>query len=234
MVGRICSPKNFALVTFAARKSASKSSAAAARCRNRGLGEQTGTHGGPEQSQVRSRRPEQRSNIGRAGLDQVRRRRAGGGDRFVQPLAEHLQPLDVAQFLHPEFELVEQVGDDPATAHRELATDEVGRLDAVRPLVDRSDPRIAVVLRDAGLLDVPHPAVDLHCERRRLVHDVGTQALRQRNEQVGELTPVAGVVGIVGRVGTVERRGVRVHERAHRIDPRRAGSSACGARRGVR
>ena len=61
----------------------------------------------------------------------------------------------------------EEVVDDAAASHRQLAADEVDRLDAVGALVDRRDADVAVVLGDAGLLDEAHAAVDLDRRARR-------------------------------------------------------------------
>src|SRR6202008_1634084 len=48
---------------------------------------------------------------------------------------------------------------------RDLAPDQVHRLDAGGALVDGGDARVAQVLRRAGLLDEAHAAVHLHAER---------------------------------------------------------------------
>src|SRR5262249_41581050 len=40
----------------------------------------------------------------------------------------------------------------------ELAADEIVRLNAVRSLIDRGDPRVAQILRRIGLFDIAHPA----------------------------------------------------------------------------
>ncbi len=48
---------------------------------------------------------------------------------------------------------------------QQLAPDQVERLDARRALVNREDADVAILLRDAGLLDVPHAAEDLQSGR---------------------------------------------------------------------
>ena len=67
-----------------------------------------------------------------------------------------------------------------ALRKRQLAGDEVDRLDAVGALVDRGNARVAVMLRRAGLLDVAHAAVHLHAERGDLAADVGGERLGDR------------------------------------------------------
>ena len=70
-------------------------------------------------------------------------------------------------------------------AERQLAHREVDRLDAVGAFVDRGDPRIAQMLRRAGLLDEAHAAMHLHAERSDLDADVGRERLGDRREQRG-------------------------------------------------
>ncbi len=70
-------------------------------------------------------------------------------------------------------------------AKRQLALDEVDRLDAIGALVNRRDARIAHVLRRAGLFDEAHAAVDLDAERGRFVADVGRERLGDRRQQRG-------------------------------------------------
>ncbi len=48
-----------------------------------------------------------------------------------------------------------------AAVHRQLASDQVHRLDAVGAFVDRGDARVAIVLGGASFLDEAHTAVDL-------------------------------------------------------------------------
>ena len=110
-----------------------------------------------------------------AGLGDERRRRAefGGGlrDRSV-----HVLEFDAAGHR-------ETIGDPGefrcdgvhrgAVAQTKLARHEVDRLDAVGPLVDRENPRVAEMLRGAGLLDVAGAAMDLDAERGDLDRGVG-------------------------------------------------------------
>ena len=91
-----------------------------------------------------------------------------------------------------------------------LRADEVHGLDAVGALVDLGDLGVAVVLGDAGLLDVAHAAVDLDADRRDLLGPVGAEALHQRREQLDPLVG-RGAVGLVGLVpGPVDLRGLEV------------------------
>ena len=97
-----------------------------------------------------------------AGVDQLRQRRR-------LRVAAHLghQPLEHAAIVEPE-----------------LAPDQIGGLDAVGAFVDRRDPRVAEMLRGAGLLDIAHAAVDLDAEAGDLVAEIGAVRLGERGQQV--------------------------------------------------
>ena len=56
-------------------------------------------------------------------------------------------------------------------------------MDAVGPLVDRRDPRVAQVLRGTGLLDEAHAAMHLHAERGGLDAGIGAPRLRHGDQQ---------------------------------------------------
>jgi hypothetical protein len=70
---------------------------------------------------------------------------------------------------------------------RQLAGDEIDRLNAVGALVDREDAGIAQMLRRAGLLDEPHAAMDLHADGGDLDADIAREGLGHRSEQRGTL-----------------------------------------------
>ena len=74
-----------------------------------------------------------------------------------------------------------------AAGQRQLAGDEIDRLDAVGAFVDLGDAGVAIELRGAGLLDEAHAAVDLHAERGDLGADVGRECLGDRRQQRGAL-----------------------------------------------
>src|SRR5262245_5885295 len=104
-----------------------------------------------------------------------------------------------------------------AAGERQLARDQVDRLDAVGALVDRRDARIAVMLSGAGLLHVAHAAVHLHAERGDLGADIGRECLGDGREQGGML------------VRGLARRLVRAALRAVERDRGRVADRACGA-----
>ena len=58
---------------------------------------------------------------------------------------------------------VEQAGDDCATFHAQLATNEIHCLNAVRAFVDGGDAGIAIMLCNTGLFNETHTAMNLHC-----------------------------------------------------------------------
>src|SRR5207237_3146711 len=74
-------------------------------------------------------------------------------------------------------EFVQQRPNRGAAVGCELARDKVDRLDAVGAFIDRRNPRVAVILRGAGLLDEAHASVNLHAKISDLVADVGRERL---------------------------------------------------------
>ena len=100
---------------------------------------------------------------------------------------------------------------------RHLAADEIVRLDTGRALVDRGDPRIAQVLRRAGLFDEAHAAVDLHPDRGNLDGLLGAPAFDDRREEIDERLVAFFLRGIGMTSRLVQRRGCDIGERAHRF-----------------
>ena len=117
--------------------------------------------------------------------------------------------------------LVDLRGNEPrggAAVARRLAADQVVGLDAGRAFVDRDDPRVAVVLRGAGLLDEAHAAVHLHAERRHFLRRLRAPALDDRDHQVDERLVLRARVAASGRVTRiVDGRGRDVADGAHRF-----------------
>ena len=85
--------------------------------------------------------------------------------------------------LHRGAQFVEIGAHHGAAGQRHLAHRQVDRLDAVGAFVDRGDPRVAKMLRRAGLLDEAHAAVHLDAERGDLDADVGRERFGDRREQ---------------------------------------------------
>ena len=162
----------------------------------------------------------------------------------VQPKAGSLAALTASTVRR---DLADIGLDRRAARERQLARDEIDRLDAVGAFVDRRDARVAIMLRRAGLLDVAHAAVHLHAERGDLAADVGRERLGDRREQRGALVRgLARALRRSPRCGAVDRdrggvadRARRARERAHgqqhaldvgmRDDRARAGRRAGGA-----
>ena len=116
--------------------------------------------------------------------------------------------------------------DDCTAVHRYLASNQVDRLNAVRPLIDRSDSRVAEVLSSACLLDIAHAAVHLHSDARHFYCQIRTPGLRERGQQSGHLisTHASVVVDAVLReingcrvpvTEATNRRGARPHVEQH-------------------
>ena len=101
------------------------------------------------------------------------------------------------------------------TVHRQLAADEVERLNAVGALVDRRDAGIAQMLGRAGLLDEAHAAEHLNGKAGDFHAGIGGVGLGERGQQVRQPSGRLAVF-LVGAVNTpVDRCGVPVGERSH-------------------
>ncbi|CAB4998746.1 unannotated protein [freshwater metagenome] len=74
-------------------------------------------------------------------------------------------------------DLREVVVHDSSSAHRQLASDQVHGLNAVRSFVNRGDARIAEMLWNTGLFDVAHTAIDLNGQRRNFDAHIGAETL---------------------------------------------------------
>ena len=111
----------------------------------------------------------------------------------------------------------EQLARRLAAVAAELAADQIVCLDAVGALVDRRDPRVAQILRRAGLLDVAHPAMHLDAGRGDLDAEIGAPRLDDRDQQIGPaLCPVARLV-VAGPAARVDRGGGEIAQRPHRL-----------------
>ena len=100
-----------------------------------------------------------------------------------------------------------------AAGLRQLAGDEVDRLDAVGALIDRRDAGVAIEARRAGLLDEAHAAMHLHAERGYLDAGIGGERLGDRRQQVGAVLPMARRVAIAG-MRHVDRMGAGIADGA--------------------
>src|SRR3546814_12982537 len=68
---------------------------------------------------------------------------------------------------------------------RQLASDEIGSLYAVRAFINGRDPRIAIMLRCAGFFDEAHAAMHLNAQRGDLASHIGSIGLGKRRQQIG-------------------------------------------------
>src|SRR6202040_1805150 len=71
-----------------------------------------------------------------------------------------------------------------AVVPRQLAAYEIMGLYPVGPFVDRSNSSVAQILRSAGLLDIPHPAMHLNPGRSDRDPELGTPRLDPRDQQI--------------------------------------------------
>ncbi len=195
------------------------------------LRQQATAGGDREQAQI-GRRSGQRLVHVLVELRQHPARRARqAAERFFQPQAAPAERRIVGRVhrLDDAAQLAEISFDDRAAVERQLAGDEIDRLDAVGAFIDRGDARVAIKLCGAGLLDKAHAAVHLHAERSDFDADVAGKRLGQRRQQRGAgVRRLAG--GLVGAaLGAIERHcggvadaarglGERAHGHEHALD----------------
>src|SRR4029079_16956214 len=116
-----------------------------------------------------------------------------------------------------------------STVEAEFAAHEVGGLDAVRALIDRSDPRDAEVLGGASLLDETHAAMHLDAETGDVATDVRAPSLCQGCQHVGTqcrllvsaMPTVSLPEGVIDKAAGAG--GQRPHTQQHSADGRMFG-----------
>ena len=207
----------------------------------------------PEQAQVGRRAGQRRLRaVGGRRLQQEARRPVEAADALAQArrrVAEAGGAVLEQRFRHPP-----QRGDLSAhrrpAVQRQLAGDEIDRLDAVGALVDAENPRVAHELRRTRLLHEAHAAMHLHAERGHLVGDVGGEGFRHRRQQRGAvmrllaLGAVRRVESLGGEVADAAGgRRVGLHDQQHALHVRvgddgadrlgRAGGAALAALAGI-
>ena len=99
---------------------------------------------------------------------------------------------------------VEEAAQVAPGVRRQLAPDEVHRLDAVGALVDLGDARVAHELLHAVLGGIAIAAADLQREVAHLEAEVGLEGLHDRSEQGGEVVAGRAPLGIGGVLGLVD------------------------------
>src|SRR3546814_19937427 len=127
---------------------------------------------------------------------------------FVFVIYGDLRELHVLTHFFPTLrssdlgrDIVDQGADEVAARHAELASDEIGGLDAVGALINRRDARVAIMLRGAGFLDEAHAPMHLPAEARAFAAAVGRVRLDQRDQYVG-----AHPRGLVAQFAEVDLR----------------------------
>ena len=103
-------------------------------------------------------------------------------NRLGHLVAERAEFVVVVHRVDDRSDFCDEVGDGGAVVQGKLSQNQIDRLYAVGPLVDRCDARVSIVLGGAGLFDVPHAPVDLEAQRRHLSADVGAPCLHYRSE----------------------------------------------------
>ena len=193
------------------------------------MARQTPPSARPNSREIGRRARERRGEVGAERAAEIGARLFERVDRFAEPRRGR------AEF---RFARRRHFGDDRAhggdlalqrraARQRQLALDEVDRLDAVCALVDRGDARIAEELRRAGFFDVAHAAVDLHAERGDLVADVGRERLGDRRQQRGALARRGARFGAVGVRRQIDRHRRQMADAARRLDQRLHRRRAC-------
>ena len=184
------------------------------------LGEADAAERETEQPEIGRRAGERRGEIGAERAAEIAARLLERVDRFAEPRRGRAE-FRFARRRHRGDDRA-HVGDlalqGCAARKRQLALDEVDRLDAVRSLVDRGDARIAEILRRARLFDEAHAAVDLHAERSDLVADVGRERLRDRRQQRGALARLGARFDAIGVGRQIDRHRRQMANAARRLD----------------
>ena len=89
---------------------------------------------------------------------------------------------------------MEEAAGQPANASRQLATDQIERLNAIGAFIDHGDAGIAHELLHAPFGDIAVAAVNLLRHRRALIAEIGHIGLHHRGEEgnqvVGFLAPL--------------------------------------------
>ena len=102
-----------------------------------------------------------------------------------------------------------------AAVARQLAADQIERLDAVGALIDHGDARIAHELLHAVLGDIAVAAEHLLRQHRVGEADVGQHALHDRRHQAHVIVGRLALLRVAGAVGDVAlQRGPHHHARA--------------------
>src|SRR5262249_49617234 len=203
---------------YALRRSAAIAAGPALRG-ERVLRQHAASGGDAEQPQVRGRAGQRL--LGR--LVEVReqpvRRMVKARDRLAEPFGGGPESRIVGS-LHlgdGAAKLVETGAHGGAARERQLAGDEVDRLDAVGAFVDLRNAGIPIVLRGAGLLDIAHTAVHLNAERGDFSPDVGRERLGDRRQERSALVRGLSLGVARGAVRAVARNRRRTRDRARRI-----------------
>src|SRR5215472_7413507 len=195
------------------------------------LGEERAAGREREQPQIRRRPGERGIKVVALAAEEPMGRAFQRVDRVLQPHARPSESRVIAGVdrFDRALDLADIGRHRRAARKREFARDQVDRLDAIGAFVDRSDARVAIVLRGARLLDVAHAAMHLHAQRCDLAPDVGRKRLGDRGKQRGAL--VGGLtrrfIGAALRAvecdggGIAERArgaGERAHGEQHALD----------------
>ena len=184
--------------------------------RERLLRQQAAARGDGEQTQIGRRAGQRLIDVFfQIGQHPVRRPRQAV-ERFFKP---HARPAErrIVGGVHRLDDGAQfgEIGlDRLAAKKRQLAGDEIDRLNAVGALVDRGDARVAIKLRRAGFLDEAHAAMHLHAERGHFDADIAGKGFGERREQRS-----ARMRGLARRLvgaalGAVERQRGRVADAA--------------------
>ena len=135
----------------------------------------------------------------------------GGGSELqrAEGLGQHLHVVgDVGVVLVRLQEFrdgVEELAEVAPGMRRQLAADEIERLDAVGALVEHGDAGIAGELLDAVLADVAVAAVDLHAAVGVLEGEVGEQRLHDRRHQRAKVLGILPRLRVRRLLGAVDR-----------------------------
>ena len=153
--------------------------------RERLLRQQAAARGDGKQTQIGRRAGQRLIDVFfQIGQHPVRRPRQAV-ERFFKPHARPAERRIVGGIhrLDDAAQFGEIALDRLAAKKRQLAGDEIDRLNAVGALVDRGDARVAIKLRRTGFLDEAHAAMHLHAERGYFDADIARKRFGEWREQ---------------------------------------------------
>ncbi len=108
----------------------------------------------------------------------------------------------------------------PPALHRQLAPDQINRLNAVGAFVNGGDAGVAVMLGSAGFLDEAYAAEHLQREAGAFDTDIRGKGLADGCQQIGKAAGLGAGCFIRFGLGAIDRTSIQIDDRARRLSQR--------------